>query len=74
MNCECACIAPHLGGIPDILSKTNLPYLVNYDDDDAYIQCVTDLFNNPEKRCAIGQANRKHTFEYFNYLDNNKNL
>ena len=60
-------VATNVGGIPELMKNNETGFLVERDDADGWIEKLSLLINDREKRKTMGEDGRKFVEENFNW-------
>jgi len=67
MACECCSVTSDVGGIPEVLSRPELGWVVPAEDVDAFTAALIEAADRtPEQRAAMGMLARQHVVRNFN--------
>ncbi|WDI31372.1 glycosyltransferase family 4 protein [Hyphococcus flavus] len=58
-------VATNVGDIAEMVAEENRPYITRVGDNEAFVEALMHLLQNPSARAEIGAANRRHAREEF---------
>ena len=70
MSCCCPVVVSDADGFREIVEDTVTGFIVPKGNPDAAAAAIQRFADNPDLRCAMGEAGRRRVEKYFNWDDN----